>query len=99
MLEPRWDLLEREGVNSTIEAAARNVHKARSFTTEFEDLAQDARIMVATTANLIDAIENGDTVGLLYHRLRQDLLDATETEDRNLGSRISYEHMIEGFGE
>lgn len=96
MAEPRWDVLDIDGVNGVIERAARNVNDLRSHTTEFEDLAQEARIMVATTPSLIEVLEREEPqLGLLYNGLRQDLLDATKTESKHMGSRLSYERMVE----
>lgn len=93
-MTPRWDLLEIPGVQSVIERAARNVHQMRAHTTDPEDLTQDATIMVATTEDLRQAIEPEFQPGLLYHRLRADLMNATQRDDRYLGSRVSYDRLV-----
>jgi hypothetical protein len=99
VLVPRWDLAMRDGVQSVIKQAVRAEHAARPNTTEIEDLTQDALIMVATTRNLIDAIEPEFQSGLLHHRLKQDLRDANLTEAKNTGNRVSYERLIGDFEE
>lgn len=98
---PRWDVLSIEGVPGVIERAARKLHRVRDHTTEFSDLVQEATIRTATTADLIATIEDedGPQLGLLYTRLYRDLLNMTERDDRQLGSRLSYERLIEDFKE
>lgn len=99
MNQPRWDLLTVPGVQTVIERAARNIYQMRSHTTEVEDLIQEATIFVATKNDLRWAIEGdgGFQPGLLYHRLRNDLMDLTKTDDKYLGSRVSYERLVEEY--
>lgn len=91
-----WEPLGIPGMVDVIERAAAECHRIYPNTTEFEDLVQDAVILVATKADLRECVEGTVQLGLLHHRLLCDLKDGAKTLDKHLGSRLSFERLVEG---
>lgn len=92
---PRWDVLDVPGVTDVIEQAARNVNRARPYATEYDDLKQEALVLVATRSDLIAVIEPEFKPGYLFHGLRHDLLDLSDREARHRSNTIPFERLVE----
>lgn len=93
-----WSVLENEGVAEVIERAARRVagNPRYANATEYDDLVQEGRILVATEPDLLAVV---DEPGLLHHRLVQDLSDLVKTAGRRRDRTVSYDELIEGYCE
>lgn len=94
-----WDVLSVEGVDEVIERAARSISKNEKYrhAVEIEDLEQDARILVATKEDLQECAY-GDELGLLHHRLVQDLKDQYKTAARRADKSTSFDLLLEKAG-
>lgn len=90
-----FNYLDNKTVLDVIKQAARRVHrKFDEQYSEVEDLIQEAHIAIATTANLLGAIESED-YGLLQFRLEQDLTDLVHKEVRRTSKNISFDALLE----
>lgn len=90
-----WGALQIRGVAEVIEQAARRVNRQYGFT-KVEDLEQDARIAVANTPNLLSCLEGTEpALGILQHRLVQDLTDRVKYEAKHREQTISYTKIQE----
>ncbi len=94
-----WAVLEVEGVAQVVERAARSISKNEKYrhAVEIEDLEQDARILVATKEDLQECAY-GDELGLLHHRLVQDLKDQYKTKAKHADKLTSYDVLLEKAG-
>lgn len=95
-ITPDWSVLDDEGVRRAIDAAARIVsarYRSRSVAmlAERDDLAQEARILVATRPALHGVEEN-----LLRFRLVRDLTDLVKWRAQDARNTLSLDAMNEG---
>lgn len=86
-----WAALEVDGVVDVIRQAARKV--ARQFDMDQSELEQEARIRVATVADLLECLEeeNSLTLGTLQYRLERDLVNIATKEITRRDRNVSYE--------
>jgi hypothetical protein len=92
-----WTVLDLPGVAGIAHSAAAKVARQYPTTTEYDDLHQEARILLATHADTARAYladpENG--ARLLHHNLWRDLLDSVKTDAQHRAQHLSYERVRE----
>jgi hypothetical protein len=90
-----WYAMELAGVDEVIERAARKVANNSKYghAVELEDLAQEARILVATKTDLQAVLAKP---GILHHRLVQDLVDLVKTDAGRRDKTVSLDELNEG---
>lgn len=92
-----FDYTSNTTAMDVIRQAARRT--ARKFeNAEYDDLVQEAHVLVSTTANLQEPIETGEW-GLLQHRLEQDLSNVCMKVVRRTNKNVAYTEASEGVGD
>lgn len=96
-----WNVLNVEGVQSVVRQAALGVSRNPKYrhAVEFEDLQQDALIMVASTQYLLDAVYVEESLGILHTRLVSDLINSVATRAGHADRAVSYDALLEGHSE
>ncbi|GEP32748.1 hypothetical protein NSZ01_05160 [Nocardioides szechwanensis] len=87
-----WAALEVEGVENAIKQAVNKV--SFHYSIDKDDLLQDARLAVVTTADLLDCIDEDKpelTLGTLQYRLERDLVTIADREVLRRHRQPSYE--------
>lgn len=97
--EADWSVIELPYVRDIATQAAKRIHRKYPNVSELEDLEQEALIRIATTANLQEAARDEDNIGLLQHRLEQDLGDALLPQAKRQARTISYDELTENAEE
>ena len=77
-----WAVLLIPGIAELADRAARSVAAERQGITEYDDMHQEARILLARKARMIREClaDAGLGRGVVYYRLRQDLVDHLKTD-------------------
>lgn len=93
-----WTVLDIDGVAETARSAASKVARQYANTTEYEDLHQEALILLAAKPATVRSYVNDPHKGLrlLRHRLCCDLVDQVKTEAKHRASHTSYELARDG---
>lgn len=89
-----WSLLNDYAVQEAINLAVGRVYTGDSLT-EKADLCQEATIIVATNARVVQAYLDGDQLGFLYHWLFCKLTDVMRKELSRTRKNVSLENLIE----
>ena len=84
-----WGMLEVDGIEEVIGRAARAVSREYSAV-EYDDLCQEARVIVCAKPEMRAALEDGG-LGRLHHRLKMDLLNIADSADRKVSKNFSFE--------
>lgn len=95
-----WDCFEIPGVEDVVRQAATKV--AGHYELEVEDLAQEARIRVATVDNLNECLSSDGSehqLGLLQYRLEQDLVDIARVEASRRARNTSFDERYDATGD
>ncbi len=88
-----FDFVNNETVMLIIDRAARQV--ANEYRDAgYEDMRQEAYILVSTSPALQEVVES-EEYGLLQFRLRQDLIEVYSKELRRNGRNVSYEGLVD----
>jgi hypothetical protein len=92
-----WTVLDDPAVAGVAHSAAAKVARQYPTTTEYDDLHQDARLLLATDATTVRAyLDDPDKgVRLLHHRLWRDLIDSIKTDAQHRSQHLSYERIRE----
>jgi len=92
-----WTVLDLPGVAGIAQSAAAKVARQYPTTTEYDDLHQEARILLATQADTVRAYLADPEMGprLLHHRLWRDLIDSIKTDAQHRAQHLSYERVLE----
>lgn len=90
-----WSVLDLPYVREVVGQAVRRVMKKYDGVMEAEDLEQEALIMVVTRGNLQEAARSEDNIGLLQHRLEQDLGDLLLPLAKKVQKTVSYDKLKE----
>lgn len=89
-----WSVLEIEGVVEVAERAAALAAKRWAPLPDYDDFYQEALYILAYHPHkTYDALEEG--LGVLHHRLWQDLTDYARKENRRSHLNISYDELVE----
>jgi DNA-directed RNA polymerase specialized sigma24 family protein len=93
-----WSVLEYPGVRTVARKAASKVATDYSdlATVDYDDLYQEALILLATNGEAQDCLGDPDLgLGVLYHRLVRDLEDTLKTEARRHTRQTSLDRILE----
>ena len=88
-----WTVLDIDGVADIAHSAAARVAAQYRHTTEYDDLLQEAHILLACAAGDVRDYLADDTKGpgQLHHRLWCDLVDSVKTDAKRRSQHLSYE--------
>lgn len=90
-----FNYLDNKTVLDVIKQAARRVHrKFDEQYSEVEDLIQEAHVAIATSADLLEAVDSED-YGLLQYRLEMDLTNLVQKEVRRTSKNISFDALLD----
>ncbi len=90
-----WTILGDEGVAEAVDSAARRISGQYADTTDYDDAAQEAYIVLATRAVEARAIiAKSEGPGLLARWLYQRLADKVKTESKHRKKHESYDEML-----
>lgn len=90
-----WSVLEIDGVMGVCENAARQVSRNYGGA-EYDDVLQDAYLIVATKHNVAALLEEFDSpLGILMHRLTQDLINKVTPESKRRSRTVSYDALLD----
>jgi hypothetical protein len=93
-----WSVLEIEGVPEVAERAARRLTNEWAPTFEYEDVLQEAYLLLAAKPRQVhNALAEGG-LGVLHHRLWADLTDYARAENRRTKLNVSYDALVERAG-
>ena len=92
---PDWSVLDLDGIDTVARNAARKVAAQYATTTEYDDLYQEARIILANHPDTVHSY--GLHLGLLHHWLWCDLTNLANSWTRKRGREISYEALRKGL--
>lgn len=89
-----WSVLEIEGVVEVAERAAALVAKKWAPLLDYDDFYQEALVILTSRPDkTYDALEEG--LGVLHHRLWQDLTNYAAKENRRSHLNTSYDELVE----
>lgn len=89
-----WDAINAPEVMAAVELAAARVAREWAPSFEYDDLYQEALIVVAQAGYVEAALEAGGR-GALYHRLWSDLTNIAAKQNRRLHLNTSLEAIME----
>lgn len=92
MSAPMWSLLQLPGARDLCRQAAKRVHRQFENYTEIEDLFQEAQILLCTHAGYAYELRREEPeLGLIQHRIEQDLRNKIETDVRRARQSESFD--------
>jgi predicted DNA-binding protein (UPF0251 family) len=90
-----FDYTHNATVMDVIRQAAKRIHRKFEQYSEYEDLVQEAHVMVSIGDDHQRAIANED-YGYLQHQLELDLMNLLDKEVRRTSKNISYDALMDG---
>lgn len=89
---------DQKVVWDVIDQAARRVSRKYARYVEFDDMRNEAAILVGTKADLLECVHDEEKIGLLQYRLEMDLIDLCRTIATRADRQVSYDSLMEAAG-
>jgi hypothetical protein len=92
-----WSILQDEGMETALKKAVTRVLRNYPDTMEYDDLHQEAVIILATKSDMFREVMADPELGErgVVHRLWQDVTDKIKTDGRRRSQQTSWERLLD----